>query len=208
MCNGQTSHQIGAYTGVVSSSSCTAAFPHTCLLCHSAPPPWKCSPPSAPFSIQIFSPLQHSTRNRNGDRDLLPLSVFSKLSPGWAGNPFIATLWNAEARRPLAGTQVRTFTNGLVKEKEKNKASGLALQREEWKGRPSGLYRGEGEKGMREKGKQARNKQEKEGAHGTTQRKKESGRLKDSRNGDKGEQNQTSAATSDQWEDIWLCWAW
>lgn len=58
---------------------------------------------------------------------------------------------------------------------------------------------------MREKGKQARNKQEKEGAHGTTQRKKESGRLKDSRNGDKGEQNQTSAATSDQWEDIWLC---
>lgn len=55
---------------------------------------------------------------------------------------------------------------------------------------------------MREKGRQALNKQEKEGAHGTTQRKKESGRLKDSRNGDKGEQNQTSAATSDRWEDI------
>lgn len=43
---------------------------------------------------------------------------------------------------------------------------------------------------MREMGKQAHNKQVKEGegAHGTTQRKKESRRLKDSRNGDKGEQ--------------------
>lgn len=136
-CNGQTSHQIWAYTGIVSSSSCTAAFPHTLALPFS-PPPWKFSPPSAPSSIQVFSPLQHSTRNRNGDRDLLSLSVFSKSSPGWAGNPFIATLWNAEARRPLAGTQVRTFTKGLVKEKEKNKASALVPQREEWKGRLSG----------------------------------------------------------------------
>lgn len=50
-------------------------------------------------------------------------------------------------------------------------------------------------------GKQARTEQGKgEGrqeAHGTTQREKESRGLKDSRNGDKGEQNRTSAATSE-----------
>lgn len=160
MGNDRRSHQTWACTGIVSSSSCTTAFPHTSAVPFS-PSPQKFSLPSAPFSIQLFSPLQHSTRNRNGDRVLLPLSVFSKLAPGWAGNPFTAALWNAEAHRPLAGTQARTFTNGLVKEKGKNKASSLVLQREEWKERPSRFYR-KREKGMREMGKQA-HKQVKDG---------------------------------------------
>lgn len=65
---------------------------------------------------------------------------------------------------------------------------------------------------MREMGKEACKEEGKgEGrreAHGRTQRKKESRGLKDSRNGDKGEENQTSAATSELWEDILLCWDW
>lgn len=169
-------------------------FHHTWLPLPFSPLPWKLLSPSGPFSIQLPSTLQHSTRNRNEVRALLPLSVFSKQSSGLADNPFVDALWNSRAWRPLTETWARTFTKGLVKKIWKSKAGDLVLQSEEWKGILPELYQREAQKGMREMGNQALNEQVKgerrQEAPGTAQGKKESRGLKESRNGDE-EQNWT-----------------
>ena len=88
-----------------------------------------------------------------------------------------------------------------MKEKEKSKVGDLVLQREARKGRLPGLRKREAEKGMREMGKQARNEQVNGGGrrkHRHDTEEKEKQRVKGQyRGGDKGEQNQTSAATSE-----------